>query len=275
MKNYILYFTKFNIAPIKRARLIYNLIMDYVYLGCMLLAAGFVDSLAGGGGLITLPSYMAFGLNPALLLGTNKLSSCMGTSVAAWQFRRQIKLDKKFLAVISALALLFSAAGALLSRVIHPSNLKILIIIVIPFAAYFVITRKKISGVKEKYTAAQKNRFAKIISASVALYDGFLGPGAGTMYASFLARFCGYDIVQATAVAKVLNLCSNLFALFVFLGLNAVSIKLGFVMGLCNILGARLGVAVGKRRGGAVIRPLIVLVCVAILIKYIYEFAVK
>jgi len=71
----------------------------------MMFAAGFVDSLAGGGGLITLPSYMAFGLNPALLLGTNKLSSCMGTSVAAWKFRRQIKLDKKLIAVMAALAL--------------------------------------------------------------------------------------------------------------------------------------------------------------------------
>jgi len=241
----------------------------------MLFAAGFVDSLAGGGGLITLPSYMAFGLNPAVLLGTNKLSSCMGTSVAAWKFRHRIKLDKKLLAVISALALLFSAAGALLSRVIHPSNLKILIIIVIPFVAYFVIMHKKFTDVKERYSAARKNLHAKIISAAVALYDGFLGPGAGTMYASFLTRFCGYDIVQATATAKVLNLCSNLFALAVFLSLGAVDIKLGFVMGLFNILGARLGVAVGKRRGGAVIRPLIILVCLAILVKYIYEIAVK
>jgi len=245
--------------------------MDYLLLGFMLFAAGFVDSLAGGGGLITLPSYMAFGLSPALLLGTNKLSSCMGTSVAAWKFRHQIKLDKKFLAAISALALIFSAAGALLSRVIHPENLKILIIIVIPFVAYFVIMHKKFADVKEKYNAAQKDRHAKIISSSVALYDGFLGPGAGTMYASFLTRFCGYDIVQATAAAKVLNLCSNLFALAVFLSLGAVNIKLGLTMGLCNILGARLGVAVGKRRGGAVIRPLIVLVCLAILIKYILE----
>ncbi|MDR0291262.1 MAG: TSUP family transporter [Elusimicrobium sp.] len=249
--------------------------MNYVYLGLMLFAAGFVDSLAGGGGLITLPSYMAFGLSPALLLGTNKLSSCMGTAVAAWKFRHQIKLDKKLLAVISVLALFFSAAGALLSRVIHPSNLKILIIIVIPFVAYFVIMHKKFQSVKEKYTAAQKNRAAKIISSSVALYDGFLGPGAGTMYASFLTRFCGYDIVQATAVAKVLNLCSNIFAFVVFISLGAVDIKLGFMMGLFNILGARLGVAVGKRRGGVIIRPLIILVCIAILIKYIYEFAVR
>ena len=238
----------------------------------MMFAAGFVDSLAGGGGLITLPSYMAFGLNPAALLGTNKLSSFMGTSVAAWKFRRQINLDKKFLAVMAVLALLFSAAGALLSRVIHPENLKFIIIAVIPFVAYFVIMHKKFESAHEKYSAARKNFFAKAISGGVAAYDGFLGPGAGTMYASFLMRFCGYDIVQATAAAKVLNLCSNLFALGVFLSLGAVNLKLGFIMGLFSIAGNAAGVSVGKKRGAKIIKPLIILVCAAIMLKYGYDF---
>lgn len=248
--------------------------MDYIYLGSLMFLAGFIDALAGGGGIITLPSYLAFGINPALLLGTNKLSSSMGTLVAAYKFRKKITVSKKLIITISVLALLFSAIGAGLSRFVNPENLKFIVLIVVPLSAYFVITNKNIHREETRTQIGLKksNRAAKITASAIACYDGFIGPGTGTMYAVFLTKYSGFDLVQATAIAKVLNFCSNLFALVFFLCVGAVNIKLGLIMGLFNIAGSFLAVYVGKKKGAAVIRPLIIVVCFAILVKYGYDF---
>ncbi|ACC97780.1 putative permease [Elusimicrobium minutum Pei191] len=246
--------------------------VDFIFLSLMMTLAGFIDSLAGGGGLITLPSYLAFGLNPALLLGTNKMSSSMGTLTAAYKFRKNIKTKKNLIIILAVLALIFSALGAALSRLVNPDNLKFIVIIIIPACAFFIINKKYLQSSALKQIAENKSaRAAKITSALVALYDGFLGPGAGTMYAVFLTKYCGFDIVRSTAIAKILNFCSNIFALFFFLSLGAVNIKLGLIMGAFNILGASIGVYIGKRKGEAIIRPLIIFVCAAITLKYIWD----
>ncbi|WP_428898343.1 hypothetical protein Dip518_000536 [Parelusimicrobium proximum] len=248
--------------------------MEYIYLALLMTCAGFIDSLAGGGGIITLPSYLAFGLSPAHLLGTNKLSSCMGTLVAAYKFRKKIKINKKLVIVLAATALIFSACGAAMSRLVNPGSLKWIVLIVVPLSAYFVISNKELGRTESRREIGYKksNRAAMGTAAGVALYDGFLGPGAGTMYAVMLVKYSGLDMLQATAVAKILNFCSNIFALAFFLCVGAVDIKLGLIMGVFNIIGSSIGVYVGKKRGHAVIRPLIILVSCAIIIKYIWDF---
>ncbi len=248
---------------------------EYLFLGFLLFVAGFIDSLAGGGGIITLPAYLAFGLNPAMLLGTNKLSSCMGTLVSAFKLRKNIKLSHKLLLRLMWLALLFSAAGALLSRLIPPQKLKFIIFIIIPLMAYFVIKSKNMpEGENRLKTGIKKsNRASRFIAAGVSLYDGFLGPGTGTMFAVLLNRYSGLSLLRATALAKVLNLCSNVFALSMFLVLGAVDIKLGLIMGIFNIGGNMTGVYIGKKRGAKIIRPMIITVCILIILKLIYDYA--
>lgn len=248
---------------------------EYLFLGVLLFIAGFIDSLAGGGGIITLPSYLAFGLNPSLLLGTNKLSSCMGTIVSAFKFRKNIRLSRKLLIRLVWLALIFSAAGALLSRLVPPQKLKFIIFIIIPLMAYFVIKNKNAQQRESRLKTGIKksNRAAQVIAAGVSLYDGFLGPGTGTMFAVLLNRYTGLSLLRATALAKVLNLCSNIFALCMFLVVGAVNIKLGIIMGIFNIGGNMLGVYVGKKRGAKIIRPMIILVCTLIIFKLIYDYA--
>ena len=237
--------------------------------------AGFIDSLAGGGGIITLPAYLIFGINPAQLLGTNKLSSCMGTTISAWKFKDRIKISRKLLLWLMALALGFSVVGAAMTLLIDPKNLKFVILLVIPIVAAFVITNKNLGATETRQHIGIKksNKAAQRIAASVACYDGFLGPGTGTMLAVFLSKYAGFDLVQSTAIAKVLNLCSNLFSLIFFLMVGAVNIKLGLMMGMFNIAGNSLGVYVGKRRGAKIIRPLIILVCIMIACRVIYDLA--
>lgn len=247
--------------------------MSYLFLAFMMFCAGFIDSLAGGGGIITLPSYLAFGLNPALLLGTNKLSSCIGTTFAAYKFKNSVKISRQLLRRLVLLAFLFSAFGAAVTKFIKPENLKFLILIIIPVTAWFVISKKSlgVSDTRRKISIKKSNRAAKFTAACVAWYDGFMGPGAGTMYAVFLAKYAGFDMVQATAIAKILNLSSNLFALLVFLVTDSISLKLGLTMGFFNILGNMLGVYVGKKKGAAVIKPMIVFVSVMISAKLVWD----
>ena len=248
--------------------------MEYIFLALVIMSAGFIDSLAGGGGIITLPAYMAFGLGPAYWLGTNKLSSIMGTSVSAWKFRTRITVSRKLIMVLAAFALFWSAVGAGLTRLINPVYFKYIILLVAPVMIYFIISNKNLGRQETRMHIGIKksNRAAKLISGGVACYDGFLGPGAGTMYAVFLTKYAGFEIVQATAIAKVLNFCSNLFSVIVFLALGAVDIKLGLTMGLASIAGHRLGVWAGKKHGAVLIRPMIVFVCIMIVCKLLWDY---
>jgi len=249
--------------------------MDFILLSVLMTAAGFVNSLAGGGGIITMPAYLAFGLNPLFILGTNKMSSTMGTAVAAYKFRKNFKISRKLLKVLSVHAFVFAAIGAGLSRLVPAEYLKFIILIVVPYMAYFVIKHSNLGHVNKRLSVGIKksNRAAKIISGAVACYDGFFGPGSGTMYAVFLIRYAGFEIVQATALAKALNLASNVFALICFLLMGRVDLKLGFTMGLFNILGSALGVYIGKRKGAAVIRPMLIFVTILIIVKFIMDFS--
>ncbi len=247
--------------------------LSYILLGLVVATAGFIDSLAGGGGILTLPAYLIFGVPPALVLGTNKLASSIGTVIAAYKFRKSITVSKKLVWRLTVLSLSFSALGAGLSRLVPADKLKFIILIIIPVMVYFILSDKKLGRVetRQKIGIKKSNRAAKKITSAVACYDGFLGPGAGTMFAVFLTKYAGFEIMQSTAITKILNLASNVFALLVFICVGAVNYKLGLLMGCFSILGQSLGVYVGKRRGANIIRPMILIVSFIIFIKFSYD----
>jgi len=242
---------------------------DYIILSLIMFIAGFVDCLAGGGGIIRLPAFLSFGVPPEFVLGTNKLTSVMGAAVSAWQFRPNIKISRKLILQLSIIAFIFASLGALLSRLVPPENLKFLILIIIPLSAYFVISSKHFGKTSTRLKVGVKKSIknARKIAAFGALYDGFLGPGTGTFFAVFLSKYCGFSLLASTGLAKILNFSSNLFALFVFLALGAVKIKLALCMGFFSILGSSFGVYIGKKNGTKVIKPLIILVCCVITLK--------
>jgi uncharacterized membrane protein YfcA len=248
--------------------------MDYIFLGFVMIIAGFIDSIAGGGGIIRLPAYLAFGLDPALILGTNKLASVMATIVAAHKLRDKISVSKKLMKFLGMLAFICAVAGAALSRLINPGYLKFLILAVAPVMAYFIISNKNLGKVQTRRAIGIKksNRAAKRITVFCAVYDGFLGPGTGTMLAVFLTKYAGFTLLQSTAMAKILNFCSNLFAMLFFLCIGATDIPLGLAMGGCGIIGSYLGVHFGKKYGAAIIRPMIIFVCLLLVLKFIFDY---
>ena len=245
----------------------------YLPLALLVFLAGFVDSIAGGGGLITLPAYLAHGLPPSLLLGTNKLSSCMGTSVAAAKFLKETRFGADFLFILVVLAAAGSLLGAKAISLVPPETIRLLLLVLLPPVAVFLGARKSF-GLAD--TSARHSENALLgrsgsISFGVSFYDGLLGPGTGTFLAVAFARLCGFDLLRSTALAKLLNLVSNAAALAAFLWFGMVNVKLGLAMGVAGMAGNYAGSHVALKRGAWVIRPTLFAVSAALLAKIAWD----
>ena len=244
-----------------------------VFLAACVFFAGIVDALAGGGGLITLPAYLAVGLNPALVLGTNKLASCLGTVVSTVRYHRALKFSiKDFLPVIAA-SMIGSWLGARAAILVDPSLIRPMLLAALPAVAWLVWSRKDFGAVDEsgRLSAAERRRRGVIVAAPIGAYDGFFGPGTGTFFALAFARWGRHDLLGATARAKILNLVSNISALAAFLWAGRLDWKVGLSMSVLSIAGHWVGSHLGVRKGAAVIRPVVVFVCAGLFLKVLFD----
>lgn len=235
--------------------------------------AGLVDALAGGGGLITLPAYLACGLDPALVLGTNKLSAALGTVVSTVRYRRARHFPLRDFWPAIAASLAGSWLGARLAIRVDPSWLRPLLLGVLPLLAWFVWTRKDFGAydLSHRHTPRAHARRGAAVAFPVGLYDGFFGPGTGTFFTLGFTRWCGYDLLGATARAKVLNLVSNLAALVAFAWAGRLHWGLGLAMALLSVAGNWVGSHLGVRNGAAAIRPVVALVCGGLFLKLLVD----
>jgi uncharacterized protein len=243
-------------------------------LGACVFLAGIVDALAGGGGLITLPAYLAAGLHPALALGTNKLASSMGTAFSTIRYHRALRFPvKEFLPVLAAAA--FAAwLGARLAVLVDPKWLRPLLLLALPLLSWLIWSRRDFGreDVSHRHTRAERLKLSILTAAPVGAYDGFFGPGAGAFYALGLVRVCGYDLLGATARAKALNLLSNVAALTAFILAGRVAWRVGLPMAVLSIAGNSVGSHLGVRSGAAAIRPVVALVCAGLFVKLLFDF---
>lgn len=242
-------------------------------LGALVFFAGLVDALAGGGGLITLPAYLSAGLDPALVLGTNKLSSSIGTVASAAQYQRKLRLPLKDFAPAIAASLAGSYGGARLARLLDPSWLRYLLVGVMPLLAYLIHSKHGFGRADRSAELGARELLSRsiLVSLPIGLYDGFFGPGTGTFFALALARFCRYDLLGATARAKALNLVSNLSALAAFLATGQVHLSLGLGMGALSVGGHYAGSRLGLKRGAEAIRPAVLAVLAGLFLKLIVD----
>ncbi|MBI3298416.1 MAG: TSUP family transporter [Elusimicrobia bacterium] len=244
-------------------------------LALLVFIAGVLDSLAGGGGLITLPAYLAVGLPPGLVLGTNKCASSIGTTASVVRYFRTLELDWRPVAPMIAAALIGSAAGAELALLLDPSWIRPLMLAILPFVAWSVLSKHHVGlGDRSSELSPESlSRRAVGVALPVGAYDGFFGPGAGTFLALGLARFCRYDLLRATGYAKALNLASNLAALVSFMIAKRVNLPLGAAMGAVSLLGNLVGAHLGLKRGAAAIRPAIALICAGLFLKIAFDLS--
>jgi uncharacterized membrane protein YfcA len=232
--------------------------------------AGFIDSIAGGGGLIQLPALL-IGLpksETAEVLGTNKLSSIFGTSTAAVLYRKQIKPDPKVLLVMGVPALLGSAGGAMLASKIPTSSMRPMVLVLLIVVAIYTWFKPDLGKFENlRHLPRRRVQIAALAGVIIGFYDGIFGPGTGSFLMLILVASLGYAFITASAIAKVVNVATNVGAILVF-GINgAVIWQIGIIMGVANISGAIIGARLAIKGGSTLVRKVFLLVTVALIVK--------
>ena len=238
------------------------------------LTAGFVDTLAGGGGLITLPVLLNLCPNPILALGTNKLQSTFGSTSATVHFARAGQLSYHELRRAWLLAFAGSLLGTLLVQHFDPSLLKHLVPLILLAVAIFVWLRPQLGEV-DLHPRLSRRQFDFFCAFGIGLYDGFLGPGTGTFLALAFMLGLGFNLARATANTKALNWASNAASLSLFLVAHQVWFAAGLIMGTGQWLGAQAGSHIVITRGTRFIRPVFLTMVVLLTLKLIYMTYVK
>ena len=234
------------------------------------LSAGFVDSIAGGGGLITLPVLLSFCPDPRLALGTNKLQASFGSSSATYHYAREGLLNFRECRRGCVLAFLGSMAGSYLVQQFNPNLLRHMVPVMLIAVAIFVWRRPQL-GEKDIHPRMSALQFDLIFALGIGFYDGFLGPGTGTFLALAYMLGLGFNMTRATANTKALNFASNLASLILFLWAGRVWFAAGITMGVGQWLGARLGSKMVVTRGTKFIRPIFLSVVVLLTLKTIWD----
>jgi uncharacterized membrane protein YfcA len=232
--------------------------------------AGFIDSIAGGGGLIQLPALL-IGLpksETAEVLGTNKLSAVFGTTTAAALYRKQIRPDPKILLAMGVPAFLGSAGGAVLASKIPTSSMRPMVLVLLIIVAIYTLFKPDLGKFENlRHLPKRRVQIAAFAGVVIGFYDGIFGPGTGSFLMLILVASLGYAFITASAIAKVVNVATNVGAIMVF-GINgAVLWQIGIILGVANISGAVLGARLAIKGGSTLVRKVFLLVTVALIVK--------
>jgi len=230
------------------------------------LLAGCIDAIAGGGGMITLPVLLFVGLSPAQALATNKLQGSFGSFSASLYFVRRGLVDLRRIGMMVLCTFVGAALGAVLVQQIDPSFLTAVIpVLLILIALYFWFSPRM--GEDDVQQRMGPLSFALSVGFGVGFYDGFFGPGTGSFFAIAFVSLLGFGLTKATAHTMVLNFTSNIASLLFFILGGQVVWTFGLVMAGGQLLGGRLGASLVVLKGSALIRPLIVCICIAMSLK--------
>lgn len=234
------------------------------------LIAGFVDSIAGGGGLITLPVMLSLGGDPQHALGTNKLQATFGSASAAWHYSQAGAVQLRACWRAFALTFLGAAIGALGVRQIGPDTLKVIIPLLLLAVAVYSLRNPKLGEV-DTPPQISRVRFDVVFGLLLGCYDGFFGPGTGTFWTMAFVLLLGFNLTRATAHTKVVNFSSNLSSLLIFALAGQINYVAGITMGLGQLLGARCGSRMVVQRGTQFIRPVFIAVVLALTGKLLFD----
>lgn len=244
---------------------------QYLIICPLVFLAGFVDSVAGGGGLISLPAYLIAGLPVHAAIGTNKVSSAMGTTVATWRYSRSGYIDWKKGACCAVFALLGSALGANIALLLDDRIFKIIMLFVLPAAALYVTRSRALDDDAELYGFRKTLIIAITAAFVIGIYDGFYGPGTGTFLILVLSGMAHMKLSEANGIAKVINLATNIAALAVYFVNGKVVLALGLAAGAFSICGNYIGTLAFARGGAKIAKPLMITVIAVFFVKVLLE----
>jgi len=230
---------------------------------CAAFAAGLIDSMVGGGGLVQLPAL--FGLfpqtAPATLLGTSKLAGIFGTTSAVWRYARQVSIPWRALLPLALFVLITSAAGALLATRVRAEVFRPLVPIMLVAVLIYTLWRKDLGAEHApRAFSGGHHLLGALAIAAIGFYDGFFGPGTGSFLMLVFVRCYGYDFLHAGASARVLNVATNGAALIYFAARGHVLWPIGAAMAVCNVAGALVGTRLALRGGSGFVRKIFIAV---------------
>jgi uncharacterized protein len=234
------------------------------------LAAGFVDTVAGGGGLITLPVLLSLGLPPQDALGTNKFQSSFGSGSATFHYAHAGVVDLQECRWGILFTFIGTSLGALTVLRIDSAFLRQLIPILLVGIAIYLMARPGV-GFEEIRPRMKTGVFYLLFGLGLGFYDGFFGPGTGSFWALAFMLFLGFNMTKATGYTKVMNFTSNLFSLVIFIVGKRVHYDYGVVMAAGQLIGARFGARAVIQKGTRFIRPVFLIVVMALTLKLLYD----
>lgn len=246
---------------------VYPIVLPAVFL------AGLVDSIAGGGGLLSVPAYLAAGLPPHYVLGNNKFSSSFGTLFATLRYHQHGMIDVRVALLSAFFALIGSFLGSSAVLLLSADFLRILLVVLIPLVAVLTLTQRSLGreNHSQRQTLQRKYGLAALAALLLGFYDGFFGPGMGMFLILFFTLALKYDFVTANANTKVVNLASNIAAVITFIAHGKVLFAIGIPAAVAGIAGNLLGARLVIKRGSALIRPVFLFTLLLLFAKVLYD----
>jgi uncharacterized membrane protein YfcA len=249
-----------------------------VVLGAAAFVAGLVDAVVGGGGLIQIPAIFSIFPKevPATLIGTNKLASICGTSAAAVNYARRVKVAWSTAAPAAVAAFVLAFAGAWTVTRVPPDFVRSLLPVILLCVAVYTITKKDFGSVHAPiHSGAREKLLAVGLGAAIGFYDGFFGPGTGSFLIFLFIRFFGFDFLGASVAAKIVNVACNFSALMWFGYSGHLIWQLGMLMAACQIGGSLVGTRLALKHGSGFVRKLFLVVVSLLILKTGYDAFLK
>jgi uncharacterized membrane protein YfcA len=237
-------------------------------------AAGFVDAVVGGGGLIQIPALFVLlpETAPATLLGTNKFASIWGTASASWQYLRRVPVQWRATLPAAATALLFGFLGARATALLPADAFRPLILILLTAVLIYTLWNKNLGALHAPRLSARQEICAGLgVGAAIGCYDGFFGPGTGSFLVIAFVGLFGFSFLAASASAKIVNVITNLAALIYFVGAGHVRYDIALPMALFNVAGSIVGSRLAIRKGSRFVRGLFVAVVALLILRFAWD----
>ncbi|MBP2033423.1 putative membrane protein YfcA [Clostridium algifaecis] len=233
--------------------------------------AAFVDSIAGGGGIISLPAFLISGVPPHLALGTNKFSSSCASLASSLKFAKSGKVDTKILKFLVPFTFIGAIIGTNVVLIVNTKYLNSIVLTLLILVSIYSLFSKSV-GMEDNFKCLTKKSLflGMLFAACLGFYDGFFGPGTGSFLIFGLIYIYNFDFVRSAGNGKVLNFVSNITSLIVFIINGQINYSLGIPVAICMILGARIGTRLALSRGANLIKPIFITISLCLAVKMIY-----
>lgn len=254
------------------------MLLEWIFVSLASLLAGFIDAIVGGGGLILVPALFATFPNthPATLFGVNKGASIWGTGAATWQYSRRVQIRWSTMLPAAAAGFVGAFGGAWLVTLIAPDFLRRLLPAVLLAVLAYTLLKKDLGRTHAPSLHGRAEVFAACsIGLGIGFYDGFFGPGTGSFLVFLFVRLLGYDFLNASASAKLLNTATNFAALILFTLKGHVWWHFALVMALANVVGSLLGTRMALKHGTGFVRWVFIAVVSLLILKTGYDAFVR